>query len=303
MENLLIKINEITALIPDFAADAIIDSLKLIPWLFVIFVFIEIFESYFSKKIHLILKYSQKVGPLLGACLAIIPQCGFSIVAAMLYVKKFISTGTLLAVFVATSDEAIPILLAYPEQIHIVGKVIAIKLVLAVIIGYLTDFVLKERNKSDFNENELNIEKEHGCCSHSLKINNLKELFIHPLKHTFWVFLFILSVCLALNYLFETLGLENISKIMLGNTVFQPVLVGIFGLIPNCAVSVLITMMYVKGAISFGSVIAGLSSGAGLGLLVLFKKNPNLKNSVFITLALLIFSVTAGILFQFICKI
>lgn len=298
MNSLAIKISEIFGMIPDFAADAIIDSLKLIPWLFVIFVFIEIFESYFSKKIHVILKYSQKVGPLIGACLAIIPQCGFSIVAAMLYVKKFISTGTLLAVFVATSDEAIPILFAYPNQIHTVGKIIVIKLVLAIIIGYITDFILKEHNKAADNGNELNMDKEHGCCSHSLKINNIKELFIHPLKHTFWIFLFILIVCLVLNYLFETLGLENISKIMLNDTLFQPVLVGIFGLIPNCAVSVLVTMMYIKGAISFGSVIAGLSSGAGLGLLVLYKKNPNLKNSIFVTIILLIFSIASGILFE-----
>ena len=298
MENIITKLSEYAGMIPEFAQDAIKDSINLIPWLFIIFVFIEIFESYFSKKIHIILKYSQKVGPLVGTCLAIIPQCGFSIVAAMLYVKKFISTGTLLAVFVATSDEAIPILMAYPEQINIVGKIIAIKVLLAIIIGYSADFILREHNKGDLKENEINIEKEHGCCSHSLKINNMKELFIHPLKHTFWIFLFILCVCLALNYLFETFGLENISKIMLHNTVFQPVLVGVFGLIPNCAVSVLITMMYIKGAISFGSVISGLSSGAGLGLLVLYKKNSSLKNSVFVTLVLLTFSIFAGILFQ-----
>ena len=298
MDNIILKLSELTGMIPDFALDAIKDSINLIPWLFIIFVFIEIFENYFSKKIHLILKYSQKVGPLIGTCLAIIPQCGFSIVAAMLYVKKFISTGTLLAVFVATSDEAIPILMAYPDQIHIVGKVILIKLILAIIIGYSTDFILKERNKTDLKESEISIEKTHGCCSHSLKFDNLKELFIHPLKHTFWIFLFILCVCLALNYLFEAFGLENISKFMLHNTIFQPVLVGIFGLIPNCAVSVLITMMYIKGAISFGSAISGLSSGAGLGLLVLYKKNSSLKNSVFVTLILLTFSIIAGILFQ-----
>ena len=284
MENILLKISEFT---------------ELIPWLFAIFVFIEIFESYFSKKIHVILKYSQKIGPLIGTCLAIIPQCGFSIVAAMLYVRKFISTGTLLAVFVATSDEAIPILMAYPEQIHVVGKVIVIKLILAIIIGYSADFILKEHRSGDLKENEINIEKERGCCSHSLKIHNIKELLIHPLKHTFWIFLFILFVCLILNYLFETLGLENISKIMLNNTIFQPVLTGVFGLIPNCAVSVLITMLYIKGAISFGSAISGLSSGAGLGLLVLYKKNSSLKNSVLVTLVLLIFSIIAGILFQF----
>ena len=302
MNYIFLKLTEYMDMLPEFVQDAVKDSINLIPWLFIIFVFIEIFESFFSKKIHVILKYSQKVGPLIGTCLAIIPQCGFSIVAAMLYVRKFISTGTLLAVFVATSDEAIPILTAYPEQIHIVGRVIVIKIILAIIIGYTTDFILKEHNKGDLKENEINIDKEHGCCSHSLKINNFWELFIHPLKHTFWIFLFILLVCLGLNYMFETLGAENISKIMLHNTVFQPVLVGIFGLIPNCAVSVLITMMFIKGAISFGSVISGLSSGAGLGLLVLYKKNSSLKNSVFVTLILLLFSITAGILFQIFMK-
>ena len=138
MENLL-------SFLPDFVQDAVIDSVSLIPFLFVVFVFIELFENYFAKKIIWLLKYSEKIGPVIGALFAIIPQCGFSIVASLLYVKKFISIGTLLAVYIATSDEAIPILLAKPNEFMTVAHIIVLKLILAIMVGYLTDFFVKNQ--------------------------------------------------------------------------------------------------------------------------------------------------------------
>ena len=299
---------KILSLMPDFVSDALLDSLKLIPFLFVIFVFIEIFENQYSKKITSFLKFSEKIGPLIGALFAIIPQCGFSIVATLLYVRRFISLGTLLAVYIATSDEAIPILIANPNEIKTVGVLIAIKTVIAVISGYVIDFLIKMpvkklENKSEEIEEEKEVENETGCCNHHFSQTDWKSFIIHPVKHTCLIFLFIFAVCIGLNYMFEIFTQEKIEAMMLNNSLLQPVFAGIFGLIPNCAVSVLLTMMYLKGVLSFGSVVAGLSSGAGLGLLVLLKRNNDNKNTALVISLLLGISIFAGILIELIKNI
>lgn len=294
-------LSQIFSQIPEFIQDAFLDSIKLVPFLFFIFVLIELFENYFSKKITVLLKFSQKIGPVLGAIFAIVPQCGFSIVASVLFIKKFISTGTLIAVYIATSDEAIPILLAEPDKFTSVIKIVLIKLILAIIAGYLTDFFLKPTVEKPVASEETSDEigHERGCCNHEISENKILSVILHPIKHTFLIFLFILAVCIGLNYFFVSVPEEAIEKIMLQNSILQPVIAGIFGLIPNCAVSVLITMMFLKGAISFGSTIAGLSSGAGLGLLVLLRKNKDRKNTVMIIGILLSVSILAGIIIQF----
>ena len=292
MENIL-------QMVPDFVTDAVIDSLKLVPFLFVIFLFIEIFENYYSGKISFLLKYSKKVGPLFGALFAIIPQCGFSIVASLLYVKNFVSLGTLISVYIATSDEAIPILLANPSEFSTVGYLIFIKLLLAVVSGFAIDAIIKRPVSSVVKNTDIvDVEDEKGCCNHHLSENKKLNLFLHPIKHTFIIFLFILTICLVLNYLFEVFSIEKIAACVLNNSLIQPVFAGLFGLIPNCAVSVLITMMYLKGVLSFGSVIAGLSSGAGLGLLVLIKKNKSVKDTMMIIGLILFISIFSGILIE-----
>ncbi|MGN0015147.1 MAG: putative manganese transporter [Candidatus Gastranaerophilaceae bacterium] len=283
--------------IPEFAADAIADSINLLPFLFIIFVFIELFEHYFSKKIVSFLRYSKKIGPVIGAVCAIVPQCGFSIVASVLYVKRFISVGTLIAIYIATSDEAIPIIIAEPSGISEVLKIIAVKLFLAIFAGYLTDFIFKPKSVLS-NDDDIDAINEKGCCNHEISGHKILEILWHPVKHTFIIFLFILAVCLGLNYMFEIVPQTTIEKFLLQDSVLQPVAAGIFGLIPNCAVSVLITMMFLKGAISFGSVISGLSSSAGLGLLVLLRKNSEIKDTVLIISILLTVSIAAGILIQ-----
>ena len=288
--------------IPEFVKDALKDSISLIPFLFIIFVLIEIFESYFSHKINTIVKYSKGIGPIVGAIVAVIPQCGFSVIASTLYIKKFISAGTLLAVYIATSDEAIPVLLASPNQFYPMIKIIFIKCILAIIVGYFVDFTLAFffKNKQDyFLQAQADIEDdEKGCCGHAIKEKRRVRFILHPLKHTAHVFVFILAVCLILNYMFEVFGTEAIQNNMLQNSLFQPVLTGLFGLIPNCATSIIITMMFINGVISLGSTVAGLSSAAGLGLLVLIRKNTSRKNTACIILTLLTFSILAGILIQ-----
>lgn len=289
-------ITSLLSIIPEFAADAIADSVSLLPFLFIIFVFIELFEHYFSKKVVSFLRYSEKIGPVIGAVCAIVPQCGFSVVASVLYVKKFISAGTLIAVYIATSDEAIPIIIAEPSGLGAVIKIIAVKLFLAIFAGYLTDFIIKP--KSVLSTDNIDNINEKGCCNHEISGHKILEILWHPVKHTFIIFLFIFAVCLGLNYMFEIVPQETIEKFLLQGSLLQPVAAGIFGLLPNCAVSVLITMMFLKGAISFGSVISGLSSSAGLGLLVLLRKNTEIKDTVLIISILLTVSIAAGMLIQ-----
>lgn len=285
--------------VPEFLEEAIAESINLIPFLFIIFVFIEIFENYFSEKIENLSLSSRLWGPLIGSCLASIPQCGFSIIATILYIKKFISLGTLLAVYIATSDEAIPILLAEPDNISTIIPVICTKIVLGLVVGYLVDFIFKTEIKTTKDEaqeiEEIEMHEE-GCC-HSEIHSTVKKLFIHPLKHTFNIFLFILIInCLLSTALTYANGVVNL--IFDTNAFVQVFLASVIGLIPNCATSVLIVMLYLKSVIGFGSLIAGLSTNAGLGLLVLFKHNENVKDSIKVVGILFVVALISGLILQ-----
>ena len=298
---------EIFSFMPEYFMDALIDafkdSLALVPFLFVIFIFIEVFEQFFSHKINGFVKCAKNVGPIIGTLAAVVPQCGFSVIASTLYIRKFISVGTLLAVYIATSDEAIPILIASPNQFLPMLKIILIKCVMAVLVGYSIDFIFEKifKQKQEHPTVDAEIEDdEKGCCGHAIKERKRIKYLLHPFLHTVRIFLFIFVVCLILNCLFEQFGLENIQNHMMQNSSVQPIITGAIGLIPNCAISVIITTMFINGVISLGSTVAGLSSSAGLGLLVLIRKNPSFKNTLFIIGTLFAVSAIAGILIQLI---
>lgn len=278
--------------IPEFLSDAFLDSIKLVPFLFVIFVLIEIFETKYSKKIIHFMRYSQKFGPIVGALIAIIPQCGFSVIASTLFVRRFISVGTLLSVYIATSDEAIPVLLADLSNSALIGKIILIKFIFAVFAGYLVDLILKQV----LNKEQVFVEIEKGCCNHD--IVEEKNFLYHPFIHTLNIFVFIFITCTVLNYILMNFGVDTVREFVFQGSFMQPVLISLIGLIPNCSISILIVMLYLEKTITFGSLIAGLSSGAGLGLLVLLKKNKNKKETILIISVLYILSVLAGILLE-----
>lgn len=284
----------------DWMIDAFIDSIHMLPFLFFIFVIIEIIEYFYSNKMTKLAKYSDKVGPLAGSFAASFPQCGFSVIASTLYTKKLITKGTLLAVYLSTSDEAIPVILAEPSKIGLVVPLLITKIIIAILAGYLIDFIIdKTSDKNQINETVLDDEVQEGCCHHHVSKPRKRDLLLHPLEHTFNVFIFVLIVTIGINYLVHKVGgEENLGQYFLNDSVLQPVITAIVGLIPNCAVSIAITLMYLKGAIGFGAVISGLCSGAGLGLLVLFKKNENLKDTFKILLILLAVSIFSGILIQ-----
>jgi len=283
----------------DWAKDALIDSLHMLPFLLFIFFVIEIIEFFFSHKMNSLIKHSNSSGPAVGSLLASFPQCGFSVVASTLYAKRLITVGTLIAVYLATSDEAIPVILAEPAKANIVIQLLITKIIIGITAGYFIDFIL-ERIKQPVLEAINDDIHEEGCCRHHLNKNpDKKELFLHPVIHTASVFFFVLIVTLGINYLVSLVGgEENLGKYFLHNSVFQPVIMAFVGLIPNCAASVAVTLMYLKGAIGFGSAISGLCSSAGLGMLVLLRKNNDIKDTLKIISLLLIVSIMSGIVIQ-----
>ncbi len=280
----------------EWVADALIDSVKTIPFLFFVFLFIELFEHFWANKIRGFLTNSKKTGPLSGALMASVPQCGFSVVASALYTERFISRGTVIAVYLATSDEAIPVILTYPEYSYLIFPLIAFKIILGTVIGYLTDLFIKD---DDFQPPSA-VKEEHieGCCCHEIASKRKRDFFIHPVKHTFNIFIFILLITLVLNYFLRDFS-NGGEVFFFENAKYLPEFIAsIAGLIPNCAISVGLVILFVKGAISFSAMFSGLATSSGLGLLILFKNNKNKKDTALILLILLLTGFLSGVLIR-----
>lgn len=286
---------------PDWLCDAIIDSFHVLPLLFIVFLIIEFVEFFYSEKINSFMKKSEKSAPLIGSLSAIIPQCGFSVIASTLYIRRFITKGTLIGIYLATSDEAIPILLANPTHTNLVVPIIGLKLVIGIVAGYLIDFILKDNKYIPIVEetDEDNLHDGEGCCHHSVSRRRKRELIYHPLKHTFNIFVFILIITVLLNFVLAVYAEHSMLHLLLGKIKFlEPVLTAFVGLIPNCAVSIALTMLLIKGSISFGAVMSGLLSNAGLGILVLCRHNENYKDTLKIIGILLVISIVSGMIIQ-----
>ena len=262
-----------------------IDTLKLIPFLFISFIVMELIEHKLSNKSKL--KKINKFGPLAGATLGLIPQCGFSVVASTFYSARVITLGTLFSIYLATSDEMLPILIANKTDIGIIVKILFIKFILGLFFGVLVDIVYKSKLSND----KINdICDDEGChCSEGI----IKSSIIHTIK----IGLFILIVNVLLSFIIDT---DVLSSYINNSKILSPIITSIVGLIPNCASSVLITELYLENIIPFGSCISGLLTGSGLGLLVLFKQNKNLKENILILVTLVIFSSICGIILNFI---
>ena len=285
--------------LPDFLKDALIDSLNLIPFLFLIFLIIEFIERYYAKKRHLFVFWIKKIGPLFGSLFASLPQCGFSVIASTVYTRRLLSRGTLVAVYLATSDEAIPVLLTYPQKAPLIIPIIAVKIAVAIIVGYVVDRLITYNAKEpQANEHEEEIE---GCCHHHLiHASRKRDFWLHPLKHTLNIFAFILLISIVLAFVLSRTGSEDvIAKYCLMNSPLQPFLVSIVGLIPNCAISVMLTMLFVKNTISFGSLVAGLCTSGGLGILVLLRRNGDKKDTFIILGLLVLVGTIIGLMFQY----
>lgn len=260
--------------------DALIDSAKMLPFLFLAFLLMEFIEHRAGDKLVSFLRKTgggRAGGAAVGAVIGCVPQCGFSVAAANLYAGRVITLGTLIAVFLSTSDEAIPVLIAHPEHIGTIWKLIAVKIIIAAAAGILADIAVKALKLEKDGEGIEDICAESGCgCENH-------GIWYSSFKHTVNIFIFILIVNAIFGTVIALAGEENVKSFLGGMGVLQPLLAGIVGMIPNCAASVLITELYAEGAITFGSAAAGLCTGAGVGLAVLYRANKNLRENLVIT--------------------
>ena len=274
--------------------DTLIDGIRLLPFLFITYLLMEYIEHKMAEKSKKAIQKSGKLGPVIGGILGIFPQCGFSVSATNLYAGRVITLGTLISVYLSTSDEMLPILISEAVEPIVIIKILAIKLIIGMIAGLLIDFIYNLRpNKSEKNEIGHLCEEEHCHCD---KEGILKS----ALNHTIHIFAFILIVTFIINILVHFIGEETIENFLLNKPILGPMISALIGLIPNCAASVIITNMYIENVISVASLIAGLLTGAGVGLAVLLKTNKNLKQNLLIIALLYAIGVISGILLQFI---
>lgn len=283
----------------EIISETLIDSIKILPFLFLSYLLIEYLEHKSSKKIEKVLSNSGKYSKVLGGILGIIPQCGFSAIAANLFSGRVITVGTLIAVFLATSDEAIPILLTYPEKTKDILFILGIKLLIAIVFGTVIDAILNKSKKNNFDEHEMH-EHMHDMCK---KCDCEHGILRSSIKHTLSIFIFLIIITFIINIIVELIGDENFKKIILSGSILQPFVASLIGLIPNCAASVLLSKLYVEGALSLGSIIAGLSTGAGVGGIILFKTNKNIKENVKILGLVYFIGVLCGIVIDCIMRL
>lgn len=282
----------------DILLDALKDTWTMLPLMYIAYVIIEYFQRK-SDGSDAMFWNLQKWGPAFGALLGLLPQCGFSILAAMLFVQRNITLGTMIAVFIATSDEAIPVLISEPAFIPDLGLLLVLKLILAVCVGYFVDKVLFRHQKiilfKDMPEDEEDMEEEQDdeaaascpCCYPQYPI------WLSALLRTLKIYLFVFLCTLAFSLLIAWIGDEALSKLLLTGTWFQPILASLFGFIPNCAATVILCQLFAAGELSFASLFSGLVTNAGLGLVVLFQYSAR-KKWVWITMGILLVSALLG---------
>lgn len=275
--------------------DALLDSVKALPFLFGAYLIIEYLEHHSSGRVERLLAGSHRLGPVAGALLGCIPQCGFSVAAANLYGGRVITAGALVAVFLSTSDEAIPVLLANPGMLGVLGKLMLVKVLVALAAGFAIDlaarrFQAKGERPLLEEEDQTGQMCSHCGCGHSVVRS--------ALRHTAEIFFFLFVVSLILGGIVEAVGQETLGRLLLKGSVFQPAIAALVGFIPNCAASVFLAQMLAEGTLSFGAAAAGLLTGAGVGLAVLWKVNRSHKDNLKIMGILYVVAAVTGTVLQ-----
>ena len=265
------------------------DTLSIMPFIFIIYLVIEYLEHKTNTAISHTLMKAGKKGTVYGALLGSIPQCGFSVIASDMFSRGAITLGTLVAIFIATSDEAVPIILSHPDMASVALKLIGIKLVFGIVFGLLIDIIWNKSYKINACTVEEDHDHFHGNCE-SCEGGILKS----ALRHTLKIFIFVFVANVIFTFLIEAVGEETLAGYLLKDSVFQPFIASLIGLIPNCAASVLLAESYLSGVLNFGSLVSGLVSGAGVGILLLFKRNKNTKENLYILLLMYAIGVVCG---------
>ena len=272
--------------------DTLIDGVKLIPFLFITYLFMEILEHKMNNNVREKIAKSGKSGPVWGGILGVLPQCGFSTAAASLYSGGIITVGTLIAVFMSTSDEMLPILISRAVGAETIFKILAVKVVIAVISGFVAEYVYTKIFLKKEREPDIHVvcEEEHCHCEDGTVVS--------ALKHTVKIAIYIILISFILNVITHFLGIENVKSLFSAVPVLEHMLSALIGLIPNCASSVVITEFYLDGVIGAGAMMAGLLVNAGVGMLVLFRLNRHVKQNFSIVGVMYLLGVFWGVLIQ-----
>lgn len=292
-------------LLVDCLADALVDSAKLIPFLFVIYILLEIFDRKTGNEFYQLVRKANKLGPLFGGIIGVIPQCGLSAAAASLYAGKVISIGTMLAVFLSASDDMLPIFISSAVPVAKIIKILAVKVIIGIVTGYIIDILwkrtigkgfapanapVKMMSKKGVNQAVAEQRCTASCC--------MGPFWIVVIKHTLQVFAYIFGVSFILNMIIGFIG-ENVIAAFFANVpILGHMISGAIGLIPNCASSVIITELYVSGVMSIGALFAGLLANAGVGILILARNNKNKKETATIIALLYLCSIAWGMVIE-----
>lgn len=270
-------------MILDVIYDTLIDGLRILPFLFLAYLAMECLEHWAGDRMQEIVRRSGKAGPIIGGFLGIFPQCGFSAAAANLYAGRVITLGTLLAVFLSTSDEMLPIMLSENAGIFLIAKILLTKVVFAVAVGFLADFLFPGKEEPQIGHF---CEKHHCHCE--------KGIWRSAASHTWKIFLYIVVISLILNYVIAMIGEDRLAAVVSDRPVLGLFAAALVGMIPNCASSVVLTHLYLEGVLGAGPLLAGLLSGSGVGYLVLLRVNEDKKDNLRIFALLYGVGVAAG---------
>ncbi|MBQ9024593.1 MAG: arsenic efflux protein [Bacilli bacterium] len=271
----------------DIIMDSVLDTLKILPYLLITFILLEFIEHKLSHKNKDMLSKNKKYGVIVGSILGALPQCGFSSMAAGLFSSRVITIGAIVAVFLSTSDEMLPIMISEHTNILLLLKIIGFKVLVGIIIGTLVDLIFKRKEEHE-HIHEM-CEEEHCECEKD-------GIILSSIKHTLKIGLFILIANLLIGFLIEKIGEDKISNILLSKNIFTYFLASLVGLIPNCASSVIMTELYLSKLITVGTLLSGLLTGSGLGILLLFKTNKNIKENLLVLSIIYFTGVIVGIL-------
>jgi hypothetical protein len=273
----------------DVIIESLIDSVKLLPFLFLTYLAMEYLEHKAGDKMQEVIRKSGKAGPLVGSILGVFPQCGFSAAASNLYAGRIITLGTLIAVYLSTSDEMLPIMISENAGIPLIFKILGLKIAVGMLAGFAVDFLLRKKEK--------HMQIEHLCEQHHCHCE--EGIWKSALRHTLEIFWYVLIISFVLNLVIALIGEEALGSFILNRPLFGEMLAALVGLIPNCAASVVLTELYLDGVLNAGAMIAGLLVSSGVGVLVLFKVNDDRRENLRIVGLLYVIGVVVGAVVRF----
>ena len=314
MEEILTHIQEVLGVpeflinqcnfLPDFVKNSLITCINFIPWLYILYYGIELLERFFMKNIHILVRLMKTFGPFFGVGISVIPECGYQVIAATFYSRRMITRGTLLAFFISCSDDALPLLFLDLSKSAVIIPIIVIKIIVGILVAYTVDLLFAFNNKVTENVNAINTDlNEPACCHHRIStIENLPYWWMHPLTHTFNMFMFtFLSLLLIESAINGFGGADRLAEFLMINSPISVIVLAVFGLIPNCVTSIFIALLFVKGLISFPALIAGLVTTTGLGLSTLVKRQQKSSDNTLITVLLLVSGILTGLFVYYCC--